>query len=94
MNQLLLRCLYPAKLLLVLLMAGMTVPVMAILSGNAGQIEGQAPTVSGSLLVSLPDGGTVLADHASPGLNQIPGQFTVSPRQRVLNLSMLTVTWG
>ncbi|EOZ1715478.1 Ig-like domain-containing protein [Yersinia enterocolitica] len=55
-----------------------TTPAVAILSEKTGQIQGQAPTVTGRLQVLYPDGETVVADNAILGGDQIPNQFVVS----------------
>ncbi|MFV8988337.1 beta strand repeat-containing protein, partial [Serratia fonticola] len=64
--------------LLMLFIGAVTLPAVAVLSDKTGQIQGQAPTVTGSLQVLYPDGETVLADNATLGVNQIPSQFSVS----------------
>ncbi|AHM74682.1 hypothetical protein [Yersinia hibernica] len=77
---------YLNRLLLVLFLGFLAAPAVGILSDNTGQIEGQAPTVTGNLQVLLPDGKTELVDNAMLGVNQIPGQFRVSSSTEGLEL--------
>lgn len=66
------------EVLLMLIIGLVTTPAMAILSENTGQIQGQAPSVTGNVQVVFPDGETALTDNAMLGLDQIPNQFRVS----------------
>ncbi|MFQ6293131.1 hypothetical protein ACLMO3_22640, partial [Yersinia enterocolitica] len=63
---------------LALFMGVLATPAVAILSDKTGQIQGQAPTVTGRLQVLSPDGESVVADNAILGGDQIPNQFVVS----------------
>ncbi|MBL5829222.1 hypothetical protein [Serratia fonticola] len=65
-------------IILMLTIGFVTTPAMAILSDKAGQIQGQAPAVTGNVQVLFPDGETVLTDNAVLELNQILNQFRVS----------------
>ncbi|WP_447870673.1 hypothetical protein [Serratia fonticola] len=65
-------------LLFILLIGLLATPAMAILSDKAGQIQGQAPSVTGNVQVVFPDGETILSDNTMLALNQIPNQFRVS----------------
>lgn len=65
-------------LILALFMGGGITPAKAVLSDRAGQIQGLAPTATGSLLVLSPDGVTIVADNAVLDLQQRPNQFTLS----------------
>ncbi|HFV9292161.1 TPA: hypothetical protein ACIAIE_001985 [Serratia fonticola] len=67
-----------AGTLLALLMGLASGPTEAVMSDETGQIQGQAPTVSGDLQVLMPDGVTPVTDNATVAGSLIPDQFTLS----------------
>lgn len=74
------------NIVLVLTTGMVTVPAVAVLSGDTGQIHGRAPTVSGKLHAAFPDGTTLVTDDTVVGWSQIPEQFTLVPLTQDLTL--------
>ncbi|MGK4445554.1 adhesion domain-containing protein [Yersinia enterocolitica] len=64
---------------LVVIMALVAGPTLAVLSDSTDRIHGTPPTGTVTLLALLPDGTTLVADNATLGWALIPNQFSVSP---------------